>query len=321
MKFRFTLVAVVAMLASGVHAQTVLKLGHGTAVTNPRHVAALKFAEVVKQKSEGRIDVKVSANGEAGDDAAMLKSMKSGTLDMSANSQGPVAKEVPEVNAIGLPFLFSTQAQAWKVLDGPIGTELADKAAAKGYIWLGSWDNGIRHLTNNVRPVMKPADVKGMKIRTPPDPVTVDIMTALGAEAQQIKFTELAGALKAGVVDGQENPLVNIEAGKLYEVQKYGSLTAHKYEVTPLLMAKTTWDKLSEPDRKAVLDAAKEATALQRKLAQEADQATLAILTSKGMKFEKVDKSAFVAATASVTEKWMASDIGPFVKKVVAAAK
>ena len=132
-----------------------------------------------------------------------------------------MANAVPEYAAFGMPFLFSTPAQALKVLDGPLGKELADKSAEKGLVVLGYWDNGIRQMTNSKRPITKVEDMKGLKMRTPPDAMLVDIMQALGAEAQQIKFAELYVALQQGVVDGQENPLVNIHASKLYEVQKY----------------------------------------------------------------------------------------------------
>ena len=124
--------------------------------------------------------------------------------------------------------------------------------------------------------------MKGLKIRTPPDAVTIDIMTALGAETQQIKFAELYVALQQGVVDGQENPLANVDASKLYEVQKFISLTGHKFEMTPLLISKRTWDRLSEADRKIIMEAANEATAVQRKLSKEADDRLLVELPKKG---------------------------------------
>ena len=145
-------------------------------------------------------------------------------------------------------------------------------------------------------------------------------MQSVGAEAQQIKFSELYVALQQGVVDGQENPLVNIWAGKLHEVQKYISLTGHKYELTPLLIGKRSWDRLSDADKKVIQEAAAEATALQRKLAQESDDKMFAELKAKGVQIDKVDQAPFMKATAPVVAKWEASPIGPFVKKVVAAA-
>ena len=240
---------------------------------------------------------------------------------MTANSQGAVSVAVPEYAAYGMPFMFSSPAAAFKLLDGPLGKELADKSADKGLIVLGYWDNGIRHMSNSKRPLLKPEDLKGLKMRTPPDAVTVDIMQALGAEAQQIKFAELYVALQQGVVDGQENPLMNIHASKLYEVQKYISLTGHKYEMTPFLMSKRSWDKLSDAQKKAVREAAAEATALQRKLSQESDDKLIADLKAKGVRIDTVDKAAFEKGTAQVDDKWMAGPIGPYVKKVVAAAR
>jgi TRAP-type transport system periplasmic protein len=319
---RSLLVASVLAATSLVHAQAVkLTLGHGTAIDNPRHFASLKFAEVAKAKSNGRIEVTVAPASQLGDDAAMVTALRTGALDMSANSQGAVANAVPEYAAFGMPFLFASQAQAWKVMDGPAGKALADKSAEKGLIVLGYWDNGIRHMSNNKRALLKPEDLKGLKMRTPPDSVTVDIMQSVGAEAQQIKWSELYVALQQGVVDGQENPLVNVQAGKLYEVQKYVSLTGHKYEMTPFLIGKRAWDRLSDGDRKIVQEAAAEATALQRKLAQEADEKMFVELKAKGMQIDKVDQAPFMKATAPVIAKWEASPIGSFVKQVVAAAR
>ena len=298
-----------------------LSLGHGAAPGNPRHEASVKFAEVVKARTGGRIEVQVSPSAQLGDDAAMVTALRTGALDLSANSQGAVASVVPEYAAFGMPFLFAQLPQAWKLLDGPLGQELAAKSADKGLVVLGYWDNGIRHMSNSKKPLLKPEALKGLKMRTPPDAVTVDIMKSLGAEAQQIKFAELYVALQQGVVDGQENPLMNIHASKLYEVNKFISLTGHKYEMTPLLMSKRSWDKLGEADRKALQEAATEATALQRRLSQEADDKLVADLRAKGVRVDVADKAAFEKATSQVDDKWMASPIGDYVRKVIAAAR
>ncbi|MFO1414496.1 MAG: TRAP transporter substrate-binding protein [Burkholderiales bacterium] len=320
---KLSLVAALA-LALGIapaFAQTKLTLGHGAAVGNPRHEASVAFANAVKQKTNGRVEVQVAPSAQLGDDAAMITALRSGTLDMSANSQGATAAIVPEYGAFGMPFLFTSPDQAFKLLDGPLGKELADASAAKGLIVLGYWDNGIRHLSNNKKPVLTPADMKGLKVRTPPDAVTIDIMTALGAETQQIKFAELYVALQQGVVDGQENPLVNVYASKLYEVQKYISLTGHKFEMNPFLMSKRTWDKLSDADKKAIQEAANEATALQRKLSKEEDAKLAAELKAKGVRIDTVDTVPFQKATEPVIAKWSTGPIGPYVTKVVKAAR
>jgi TRAP-type transport system periplasmic protein len=298
-----------------------LTLGHGAAPGNPRHEASVKFAEVVKAKSNGRIDVQVAPTAQLGDDAAMVTAMRTGALDLSANSQGAVANAVPEYAAFGMPFMFTSSAGAFKILDGPLGKELSEKSAAKGLIVLGYWDNGIRHMTNSKRPITKVEDLKGLKMRTPPDTVLVDIMQALGAEAQQIKFSELYVALQQGVVDGQENPLANFEASKLYEVQKHLALTGHMFQMTPFLMSKRTWDRLPEADRKIVQEAAAEATAFQRKLSQDADEKLLTDLKGKGVQVTEVDKEAFTKATAPVYDKWLGTPAGPYLKKLIAATR
>jgi tripartite ATP-independent transporter DctP family solute receptor len=314
--------AAAAVLPLAANAQAVkLTLGHGAAIGNPRHEAAVKFAEVLKAKSGGRIEVQVAPSAQLGDDAAMVTALRTGALDLSANSQGAVANAVPEYAAFGMPFLFPSAGAAFKLLDGPLGKELAERSAEKGMVLLGTWDNGIRQMTNSKRPITKVEDMKGLKMRVPPDATLVDIMKALGAESQQVKFAELYVALQQGVVDGQENPLVNIHASKLYEVQKHLALTNHQFQMTPFLMSKRSWDKLSDADRKAVQEAAAEATALQRRLSQEADDKLLAELKSKGVQVTTPDNAAFAKATSEVDDKWAAGPIGAYVKKVIAAAR
>lgn len=325
MKRRNIAVIIGALITTGslafAQAPTKLTFGHGAAPGNPRHEAAVKFAETIKARTNGRLEIQVAHSAQLGDDTAMITALRSGTLDISANSQGAMANVVPEYAALGLPFLFTDMQKAWQLLDGPVGEELSKRTAAKGMVVLGYWDNGIRHVTNNKRPIKTPADIKGLKIRTPPDTMTMDIMQALGADAQQIKFSELYVALQQGVVDGQENPLTNIASAKLYEVQKYLSLTGHKYEANPFVMSKRSWERLSTADQKIFMEAAAEATQMQRKLSKEADEKLTTDLKAKGVQIDTVDRKAFVEATKSVYTKWAASPAGDFVKRVVQQAQ
>lgn len=325
MKRRNIAVIIGALITTGslafAQAPTKLTFGHGAAPGNPRHEAAVKFAETIKARTNGRLEIQVAHSAQLGDDTAMITALRSGTLDISANSQGAMANVVPEYAALGLPFLFTDMQKAWQLLDGPVGEELSKRTAAKGMVVLGYWDNGIRHVTNNKRPIKTPADIKGLKIRTPPDTMTMDIMQALGADAQQIKFSELYVALQQGVVDGQENPLTNIASAKLYEVQKYLSLTGHKYEANPFVMSKRSWERLSTADQKIFMEAAAEATQMQRKLSKEADEKLTTDLKAKGVQIDTADRKAFVEATKSVYTKWAASPAGDFVKRVVQQAQ
>ncbi|BDU51866.1 TRAP transporter substrate-binding protein [Limnohabitans sp. INBF002] len=313
--------AVLALCAVVAHAQTKMTLGHNAAVGNPKHEASVKFAELVKAKSNGRFEIQVAPAAQLGDDVPILTSLRTGAVDLSANSQGAISSVVPEYAAFGMPFLFPTLQTAWKVLDGPVGQELGKHTEAKGMVVLGYWDNGIRHISNKSRPINTPADLKGMKLRTPPDPTTIDIMQALGADPQQIKFSELYVALQQGVVDGQENPLMNIWSSKLYEVQKYISYTSHKYEMTPFVMSKRSFDRLSEADRKLFHEAAAEATQFNRKASLESDQKLEGELKAKGIQFNRPDLTPFAKATDSVIDKWATGPQGEFVRKVVAAAR
>lgn len=321
MKVLFRLICLFWAVAASAHAATKLTLGHGSAIDHPRHLAALHFAEKVDKYSEGRVKVEVFPAASMGDDVTLLRALLDGTLDLSANSQGAISKVVPEYAAIGMPFLFSSAEAAWKVLDGAAGTLLAERTWEKGLKVLGYWDNGIRHLSNDVRTIRVPDDVRGLRIRTPPDQTTVDLIEALGGKPKQIKWSDVHDALQRKVVDGQENPLVNILTGKLYQVQKYLSLTGHKYELTPFVIARARWERLSEADRTAISTAAREATLYQRKLSQQENTTSRTELQRKGMIIQEVDKAAFMQAARPIYDKWLASPIGEFLRLVMAESK
>ena len=299
-----------------------LTLGHGASPGNPRTIAAEAFAKMVAERTKGSVTIKIAGSEQLGSDVAMLTSLRIGALDLTANSQGPAAGLVPEVAALGLPFLFSDADAAHKVLSGPVGERLNKRFSEVGIVVLDWWDNGIRHITNSKRPINMPADLKGLKIRTPADPMTVDIFQALGAATQQIAFGELYVALQQGVVDGQENPLANIASNKLYEVNKYVSLSGHKWESTPFLMSQVAVKKVKPAELEIIKKAAKEAGVLQRRLMAETDRKLLAeFKANPNIAVNQANRAAFQAATASVVQKWEAKPFGPFVKELVAAAK
>jgi tripartite ATP-independent transporter DctP family solute receptor len=314
--------AAAAIFSSGSFAQTTLTLGHGAAPGNPRSVAAEEFKKLVEEKTGGEVTINIAGSEQLGNDVAMLTSLRTGALDITANSQGAASGLVPELAALGLPFLFENADQAFAVLEGPVGEELAAKFADLGIITLGWWDNGIRHITNSKKPIEQPADLEGMKIRTPADPMTIDIFQALGAATEQIAFSELYVALQQGVVDGQENPLANIASSKLYEVNPYISLSAHKWESTPFLASQIGWARLTPEQQAAVQEAATEAGQQQRQLMKEADEKLRAEFEANpDLKVNEVDREPFKQATAPVIESWEGKDFGDFVKRVVEAAQ
>jgi tripartite ATP-independent transporter DctP family solute receptor len=315
-----SVLAAPAVLRRRAMAATTLTLGHGAAPGNPRAVAAQEFAKLVEEKTAGRVTVNLAGSEQLGNDVAMLTSLRTGALDISANSQGAASGLVPELATLGLPFLFEDSAAAFRVLDGPIGAELGEKFAAVGIVPLGWWDNGIRRISNGKKPINKPEDLQGLTIRTPADPMTIDIFQALGAATEQIAFSELYVALQQGVVDGQENPLANIASSKIYEVNKYISLSGHKWECNPFLISQISTARLGA-DLEPVKAAADEAGTLQRKLAEEAATKYLAEFKANAdLAVNEVDRAAFQAATAPVVEKWKA-EYGDFVTQLVSAAK
>lgn len=301
-------------------AQQTLQLAHNAAEGNPKWDASERFAELVEEGTDGQLVVDVGGNAQYGDDMEALTQMRMGTLAFSTNSQGATSSVVPQFSVLGLPFLFDSLPSAWKVMDGEAGEELKKLSEEKGLVLLALWDNGIRHVSNNVRPIETPAGLEGLKIRTPPDEMTVDIFEALGANPTPMNFSELYIALEQGVVDGQENPLMNIHSSKLHEVQDYISLTGHKYESTPLLMSKMVWDMLSPEHQDVIQTAAIEAGEFNRQASLEADEALRSEMEEAGVAFNEVDPEPFIEATSSVYDQW-AEEYPELVEMVVHAAK
>ncbi len=299
-----------------------LTLAHNTQPMSPKGMGASKFAELVAAKTNGRITIHVAHSEQLGNENTNMGALRTGTLDFGCLGQGALLSVAPEVAAIGLPFLFSSLPDAWAALDGPVGQRLGKALESKNLVFLAWHCNGIRQTTNNKRPITKPDDLKGLKIRTPLDAATVDMFAAMGATPQQISWGEVYLALQSGVVDGQENPLANIYAGKLYEVQKFVSFTNHKYEATGLVVSTATWGRLSEGDRKIVREAATESAPYQRKLMAESEEKLVGEFKKMAsLQMNTVDTAPFRQATETVWDQWEKKPFGDFVKELRALRK
>ena len=317
-KLTFIAVAFAMLLGVSASAEEIV-IGTNGKPGNPRVTGAQMFGALLTQASNGKYKVKVAHSATLGDDRQMLKSVRLGTMQITVNSDGPVAEIVPDLNAFGLPYLFSTLPQAWEVLDGPIGDSIAKKLNAKGYVVLAWWDNGIRKITHVSKPIRNPKDIKGMKIRTPQSQVTLDAFKALGASPAPLAFSELPAALQSGVFEGQENPLANIYSSKLHELTPYIARSNHKYEMAPILASKKWWDKLSRGDKKMIQSAMDAATWYNRGVFLIADAELEQKLIKEGAKFNDVDTAAFKKATKSVYAKWT-KEIGSIVPQIQKAA-
>ena len=297
-------IASALLFAGAASAAQTLQLAHNAAEGNPKWDASEMFAELVEEGTDGEIKIDVGGNAQYGDDMEALTLMRIGNLAFSTNSQGATSSVIPQFSVLGLPFLFDSLPSAWQVMDGEVGDELKRLADEQGLVLLALWDNGIRHVSNNVRPIETPEDLEGLKIRTPPDQVTVDIFESLGANPTPMNFSELYIALQQGVVDGQENPLMNIYSSKLHEVQDYVSFTGHKYESTPLMVSKVVWSTLSPEQQQVIQEAAIEAGEFNRQASLAADEELQAKMQEAGVEFNELDKAPFVEATASVYDEW-----------------
>lgn len=274
---------------------------HGANPGNPRYAAADMFAALVPACTGGATTVNVAPSATMGDDVELLTSTAAGVIQITANSQGPLAQIVPEVGMLGLPFLFQDLPTVWSVLDGEVGEMIDAKANNAGLKVLTFWDNGIRHVTHTKKNVPTPADLAGMQIRTPSDEVTIATFKALGASPAPLAWSELPTALQSGVFEGQENPLTNIYSAKLHEITPYVTLTGHKYESTPVVASLAWWSGLDEATQSCIQHSAQQAGWYQRGLSLTQSKELRATMEAEGAIFAEVaDRQAFIDATAPV---------------------
>src|SRR3989440_376307 len=293
--------AIATLMAQGAAAQTMLKMNISIAQNSHYGVAIDAFAREVEKRTNGRYKIQNFYAGALGAERESIEGIQLGTLDLTMTSTGPVPNFVPEVAILDIPFLFRDYAHARAVLDGPIGQDLLTKFDAKGIKALAWGENGFRHMTNNKHPVNTPDDLKGLKMRTMENPIHIEAYRQFGILPTPMAFTEVFTALQQGTVDGQENPLSVIEAAKLDQVQKYLTLTGHVYSPAVFLMNKARWDSLSDADKRAFLEAAKEGVRANRARVDEDERKAVADLRAKGMIVaENVDKAKFQAALTPV---------------------
>jgi tripartite ATP-independent transporter DctP family solute receptor len=259
-------------------------------------VAIDAFAREVEQRTQGRYKVQNFYSAALGAERESVEGVQLGTLDLTLTSTGPLPNFVPEVAILDIPFLFRDYAHARAVLDGPIGQDLLTKFPAKGIVALAWGENGFRHMTNSKRPVNSPEDLRGLKMRTMENPIHIQAYRQFGILPTPMAFTEVFTALQQGTVDGQENPLSIITSAKLDQVQKYLTLTGHVYSPAVILMNKSKWDALSAADKRAFMDAAREAVKANRARVDDDEGRAVADLRAKGMTIaDHVDKAKFQA--------------------------
>ena len=297
-----------------------MKLGHFAADSHPGNLASKMFAEAVEKRTNGSIKVVIYPNNALGAPPEVLEQNILGAVDMSLPTQGQLGKYSKKFNCVMLPFLYENYAHADKVLDGPFIKWAAPDLDKAGLVFLSNWEWGFRNLTNSKRPVTKPEDVKGLKIRTPPELPTQAAMEALGAVVTTISFSELQMALKQGVVDGQENPIAVIYANKLYETQKYLTMTGHNYNTMVHVISKKVWDKLTPDQQKIIKEESVKAGNYMRKAVRDGEAEQIAELKKLGVEVSTPDKAPFKKLMGPAYDRMKAiadeENIKAFVKMV-----
>ncbi len=244
-----------AVTTAAYGADFTLTFAHVLTEDTPNARAAVKFKEEVEAKSEGRIEVKIRPAAQLGGDVEIIEQTQMGLVDIAIPPTGNLANFNEKMYLFDLPFLMTDNASMARVLDGEVGTELLGTLESNNLHGIAMWGAGFRHMTNNVRPITGPDDLKGIKMRTLQAPTILSTYRAYGANPTAMAYVEVYNGLQQGVVEGQENPLANISSMKFYEVQKYMTLTGHAYHTYAAVMNKNKWESLPEDLQTVVADA------------------------------------------------------------------
>ncbi len=320
--------ALAGTLGVGAAAAETLRLSHNVGDTTTWHQGAERFGELLAERTDGAFGVRVFPNAQlsGGDQMRQAEMVGRGALDLVVTSAINVTPLVPEMAVFSLPYLYSSYAQVDATTQGAPGEMLSDILAERGIIVLAWGENGFREVTNNVRPIRSPEDMRGLNMRVA-GPMYIDVMRALGANPQQMQWGETLTALQQGVVDGQENPIgAVIIPQQVYEVQRH--LTAWHYSYDPIFLgiSQAKWDSLDAETQAIFREAAQDAMAYQREITREGTDRGIEYLRAQGMEvYEPTEDEldAFRAATQPAFDQWaerVGAEIVSAFQEAIAAA-
>jgi TRAP-type transport system periplasmic protein len=264
-----------------------------------QEAALLRLKAVAEERSGGRIAISIATGGALGNQQENLESLQSGTLDI-ATIETPIVTLEPLLGVLALPYMFRDRAHVDAVMNGEVGDEIREMLRADDVEAIGFYEAGFRHITNNVRPINTPDDLRGVRMRTPESRQRIEIFTAWGADAAPLPYPELYAALQTGAFDGQENPLVEVKSSRFYEVQKYLSLTNHLYQSGYMLMSASSYGRLPDDLKEVMTEAAAEAYRASVAFGEAADSEVVDLAKANGMEVNEADVDAFQAASAAI---------------------
>jgi tripartite ATP-independent transporter DctP family solute receptor len=292
-----------AAVAAGRPARAVgrtLRIGYILPLHSQLGAGATAFADEVGKRTGGKISVQQFPDAALGGDVELAKGVQLGSIDLAIVTGFGLSSIVPEAGVFNIPFLFKSLPHAYAVFDGPIGESYRQRFVAKDMILLAWGENGLRHITNARRPIVKPEDLKGLKMRVPQSEVFLAAFQALGVDTAALPFPQLYEALRSGKFDGQENPIATIQAARFDQVQKFLTLSGHAYDPAVFVMAPDAFDDLSAADKANFVAAAKVGAAASRRFAADAAVAGVAALQKAGMAVQpEIDRGRFAAAMAA----------------------
>ena len=290
--------ATAALSAGAVFAQAKeVKIGYALAVNSHYGAAANAWADGVEKGTNGAYKFKQFPASALGGERELIEGLQLGTVEAAIVSTGALSNFVPNVGVVDIPFLFRDTKHARAVMDGPFGQDLLAQFQKRGLVALAWGEQGFRHLTNNKHPVNGVADLKGLKIRVTENPVHITAFRTLGASPTPMSWPEVIGALQQGTIDGQENPISVLASAKLWQVQKYLTLTSHVYAPMALIVSPAFWGTLTPAQKTTFTEAAKKGAIASRVFVDAVEKKGVEEAKANGMKVvEKIDQTPFRTA-------------------------
>lgn len=284
------------------------KMGHSTPAVHPFHKHVLAVSERIEKETNGRVKINVFPNSQLGGDNDLLSQVRSGAIEICQPAGQILASILPLTAINGMGFAFDSYDKVWPTMDGELGAFVRGQVATKVNLVLMEriWDLGFRQITNSIKPIKSAADLAGMKLRVPGAPSLVSLFKALGSHPVSMQFGEVYTSLQTKVVDGQENPLAIIDAGKFYEVQKFCSITNHSWDGHWIAFNKAAWERLPNDAKTVVARAFNEGAVAQRAELAQLNNTLQGELEKKGMTFNKAETQSFrdLLAKSGFYKEW-----------------
>ena len=281
----------------------ILKAAHVTAINHPFQLGLLKFKEIVERETNNKIQVNIYPSGQLGNERDLIEGLQIGTVQIAPTSNAPLSSWVPEIMVFDLPFIFRNSDHAEKVLDGPIGRELAEKSEQFGIKILAFWSAATRSVFTK-KPINTVADLEGLKIRVMENPIHIETFNAFGAQATPMASGEVFSALQQGVIDGAENDPNTFYTFGFWQVTKFYSMTQHFYNPAPFMISKQIFDSLSDEHKRIIQNAALTARDYQRETVRKMTNDSLDKLKQEGIAINYPSLEEFEKSAANVYLKF-----------------